>query len=99
MQLEQLLELWDKLAERERMLFLTYGQRLHAGQRRFGPLTPNKRKWGFEAIEEALDAAVYLGALLQDHVEEAYNSAVKAAEEEQGAEDKPRHEDGTLVSW
>ena len=87
--MNQLLDLWEKLAERERLCFLTYGMRLHAGQRKFGPLTKAKKDWSYEAIEEALDASVYLTALLNDRAEKAFDSMVSDAEAEVVAAIKP----------
>lgn len=64
MSTETLLELWEGLGATERKVFLTYGWRLRAGQRKYGLLEDNKKEWDMEAIEEALDASVYLGTLL-----------------------------------
>ncbi len=82
MQLDQLLTVWEKLAARERLCLLTYGMRLAVGQRRFGPMTLDKKDWPYEAIEEALDASVYLTALLNDRVDKAYANMVSDAEAE-----------------
>lgn len=82
MQIEQLLNVWEKLAVRERKCLLTFGMRILAGQRKFGPMTVDKKDWPYEAIEEALDASVYLTALLNDRVEKAYNNMVNDAETE-----------------
>ncbi len=82
MQLEQLLNIWEALASRERLCLLTYGMRIMAGQKKFGPMTLAKKDWAYEAIEEALDASVYLTALLNDRVEKAYDSMVADAEAE-----------------
>jgi hypothetical protein len=82
MPLEKLLEMWESLAERERKVLLTFGFRLLAGQRKYGPLTKGKKVWNYEAIEEALDASVYLTAMLQDQVDRAFDGAVSAAEKE-----------------
>lgn len=82
MQLEQLLNVWEKLAVRERLCLLTYGMRLAAGQKRFGPMTLAKKDWPYEALEEALDASVYLTAALNDRAEKAFNNMVTDAENE-----------------
>lgn len=82
MQLEQLLDTWEKLAVRERLCLLTYGMRLLAGQRKYGPMTLAKKDWPYEAIEEALDASVYLTALLNDRAEKALANMVSDAEAE-----------------
>ncbi len=79
-ELDMILSLWEKLGERERKVLLTFANRMLAGQRRYGHLYVGKKHWGYEAIEEALDAAVYLSALLQDKVDFALNSAVLDAE-------------------
>lgn len=82
MQLDQLLTVWERLAERERKCLLTFGMRILAGQRKFGPMTLGKKDWPYEAIEEALDASVYLTALLNDRAEKAFDSMVSDAEAE-----------------
>lgn len=74
MKVEQLLEIWESLAETERMVLLTYAKRLQKGQRLFGPMYVDKKDWAYEAIEEALDASIYLTALLSDRVTKAYNN-------------------------
>jgi hypothetical protein len=45
-------------------------------------MTLDKKDWAYEAIEEALDASVYLTALMNDRVEKAYNNMVADAEAE-----------------
>ncbi len=82
MQLDQLLNVWEKLAERERKCLIVYGMRVLAGQKKFGPMTVDKRDWPYEALEEALDASVYLTAALNDRVEKAYANMVSDAEKE-----------------
>ncbi len=82
MQLDQLLTVWEKLAARERLCLLTLGARLAAGQRKFGPLSAGKKDWKYEAVEEALDASIYLTALLNDSVEKAFDNMVSDAEAE-----------------
>ncbi len=82
MQLEQLLNVWDKLEARERLCVLTFAMRIHSGQRKFGPMTRDKKDWQYEAIEEALDASVYLTALLNDRAEKAFDNMVSDAEAE-----------------
>lgn len=80
--LDQLLTAWEKLGPRERKALLAIGMRLWAGQRKFGKLTIDKKDWAYEAVEEALDAAVYLAALLNDKTDKAIASMVSDAENE-----------------
>lgn len=82
MQLDKLLETWEFLGPRERLVLLTYAMRLANGQRKYGQLTTKKKDWTYEAIEEALDASVYLTALLQDRVDTAFNASLAEAEAE-----------------
>lgn len=82
MSLDQLLDFWEKLGERERKVTLTFMARLYAGQRKYGKLESAKKDWAYEAIEEALDASVYLAAMLNDKSEKAYDSMVADAEKE-----------------
>lgn len=82
MELEQLLDVWDKLAVRERKVLLTFAMRLWAGQRRHGELSLGKKDWNYEAIEEALDASCYLACLLNDRSEKAFAAMVTDAEKE-----------------
>lgn len=82
MTLEKLLDLWEKLAERERKVLLTFAQRLWNGQRKYGAMSTDKKDWPYEALEEALDASVYLTAALNDRVEKAFNIAVAEEESE-----------------
>lgn len=90
-ELDMLLEVWERLATRERKVALAYLWRLYAGQKKFGPLTIGKKDWSYEAIEEALDSSVYLTAMLVDRADLALMNAVKDAEdsvavrEEEGA--------------
>jgi hypothetical protein len=81
-QLDTLLNVWEKLAPMERTTALAYLHRLYAGQRRFGPLKTDKKEWTYEAKEEALDAAVYLSALLAEHSMKAMERMVEEAENE-----------------
>lgn len=80
--LEHLLNTWEKLGERERKVFHTIGMRLLAGQRRHGLLTVGKKDWSYEAIEEAMDASVYLACALNDHTDKAFDAMVTDAEDE-----------------
>ncbi len=81
---ESLLDAWIRLAERERKVLCTLAWRLAAGQRKFGPLTVAKKDWTFEALEEVLDACVYMGAALSDKADIAFERAVSDAEAEVG---------------
>lgn len=56
--------MWEKLGPLERSVLNTYAWRLYAGQRKYGQLEEDKKVWTWEAAEELLDAAVYLGAAL-----------------------------------
>lgn len=67
---ETLLEVWEKLGNTERKVLLTIMWRLYAGQRKYGLLENNKKEWDMEAIEEAMDASVYLGTLLAQRMDE-----------------------------
>jgi hypothetical protein len=69
--IENLLTVWEKLGPMERSVLNTLAHRLHAGQRKYGPLTENKKEWTWEAAEEGLDQAVYLAASLVAATEEA----------------------------
>lgn len=80
--MDRLLTVWENLAERERTVLLAFAYRLWNGQRLHGPLTLEKKDWGYEAIEEALDQSVYLTCALVDKAEKALTNAVHAAEEE-----------------
>ena len=79
-QLDRLLETWEKLGEGERNILLTFTMRLYAGQRKFGPLRRDKKDWKYEAIEEALDLAVYLSCALEDKAFKAFQSMQADAE-------------------
>lgn len=65
---ELLLEMWEKLGSREREILLTYGWRLVAGQRKYGLIENKVKEWDMEAMEEAMDAAVYLAAKMMQHM-------------------------------
>lgn len=80
--LNKLLDVWEKLGERERKITLTFMNRLWAGQRKYGPLTAFKKDWTYEAIEEALDASVYLSCALQDRCDKAFEVSVAMEEAE-----------------
>jgi hypothetical protein len=80
--LETVLELWEKLGPREKMVLQTFGMRLWAGQRKYGQLSVDKKDWAYEAIVVALDASVYLTAMLSDKVDKAFQAMVPDAEKE-----------------
>lgn len=80
--LETVLDLWEKLGPKEKMVLQTFGMRLYAGQRKYGQMLTDKKDWAYEAIEEALDASVYLTAMLGDKVEKAFLAMVPDAEKE-----------------
>lgn len=82
-ELDTLLEVWEKLQLNERKMVLAYAWRVYAGQRRYGPFTPDdKRDMRYEAIEEALDASVYLTRLLSNKAQQAFDNMVADAEKE-----------------
>jgi hypothetical protein len=81
-QLERLLATWEKLGQGERNILLVFLMRLYAGQRKYGKLDTNKKDWTYEALEEALDMAVYMSCALQAKSEKAFNAAVSDAEKE-----------------
>lgn len=97
MELERLLDVWEKLGERERKILLTFMYRLYNGQRKYGKLTLGKKEWAYEAIEEALDASVYLSALLSDKVDQAFGAAVADAEREVCEAVTVKEESGTTL--
>ena len=80
--IENMLRAWEHLGMRERKVLLAFAWRLLAGQKRHGKLSYDKKDWNYEAIEEALDASVYLTALLNDRSEKAFRTAVQDAEEQ-----------------
>lgn len=84
-QLDRLLTYWTKLGQGERNVLLTFTARLAAGQRKYGPLARDKKNWTYEALEEALDGAVYLSAALEAESARAYYAMVK--DEEQSVTD------------
>ena len=81
-QLDRLLETWEKLGEGERNVLMVFLMRLYAGQRKFGKLTRDKKDWKYEALEEAIDGAVYLACALESQSAKAYDSALADAEAE-----------------
>ena len=81
-QLDRFLGLWEKLQLGERNILLVFMQRLYNGQKKFGPIDRAKRLWTYEALEEALDASVYLAAALEARAYEAYESSVEQEEAE-----------------
>ncbi len=80
--LDTLLNAWENLGVRERKLVLVYMMRLWNGQRKYGKISLQKKQWRYEALEEALDACVYLSAALEDSSELAFEHAVEDAENE-----------------
>lgn len=62
----QLSTVWNQLEEREKRLLMDVAERLLMGQRVYGALSFGKKQWCREALEEAMDGMVYLGAVLQD---------------------------------
>ncbi len=80
--LDTLLNTWEHLGIRERKLVLVYMMRLWNGQRKYGKISLQKKEWRYEALEEALDACVYLSAALEDSSELAFKNAVGDAENE-----------------
>ncbi len=95
---DTLLSVWENLGLRERQLLLTLAQRIYMGQRQHGLITRNKKHWGVEAIEEALDQSVYACAMLIDFVDDAYDRATSDAEKEAGKDKAFYDKDGHLVS-
>lgn len=65
---------WDALigalGPREKRLLFHAGKRLLMGQNAFGELAKGKKRWSKEALEEMLDGIVYVGAALQDLMDE-----------------------------
>lgn len=55
-----------ELGDREMRLLQDVAGRLLMGQKAYGKLTKKKKKWRREALEEAMDGMVYLGAAIQD---------------------------------
>ena len=60
LQLGELLKVWKDLEPRERRAVLLYASRVLQGQKLFGPVFKNKKNWAKEALEEGIDASVYL---------------------------------------
>lgn len=61
---------WHQLAGREKRVLMDVAERLLMGQKAYGELSYGKKSWCREALEEAMDGMVYLGAALQDLSEE-----------------------------
>lgn len=55
-----------RLEDREKKVLLDVAGRLLVGQETYGALEHGKKLWCQEALEEAMDGMVYLGAALQD---------------------------------
>lgn len=66
---ETLLNMWEGLGNGERKILLSIGWRLRAGQRKYGLIEEAQKEWDLEAIEEAMDASVYLGALMAQRMD------------------------------
>ncbi|MDD5374458.1 hypothetical protein [Acidithiobacillus sp.] len=66
----ELVQYWEDLGDRERRVLREVAGRLYMGQKAYGELSPGKKKWCREALEEAMDGMVYLGAALQDLADE-----------------------------
>lgn len=82
MYLDSLLSNWEKLGQREKKILATVAARLYAGQRRHGVLTEDKKDWTYEALEEHMDAVVYLACALNDKTDKAFKAMVTDAETE-----------------
>jgi len=80
--LESLLSCWECLGDSEKRILATLAKRLYSGQMMYGKIATGKKEWTVEASEEALDAAVYLAALLSDSIDRADARAQKVMEEE-----------------
>ncbi len=80
--LENMLTVWEKLGPREKQVLLTFAWRMAAGQRKYGPMSFAKKDWPYEALEEVLDACVYMSAALCDKTDKAFDKAVADAEAE-----------------
>lgn len=64
--LDSVLTDWEVLGEREKRAVAIFVSRLRKGQEDYGKLTPGKKDWGKELMEELVDAAVYGIAELMD---------------------------------
>lgn len=71
----ELVQDWEAMGDRERRLIREVANRLYLGQKAYGELTNGKKRWCREALEEAMDGMVYLGAALQDLADEEQNNA------------------------
>lgn len=60
--LAELEEVWKELGPKGKVMLLEIARRLSRGHKQYGDFVP--RKWTREALEEALDLAVYLSAEL-----------------------------------
>ena len=65
--IEHILTAWENFGPIEKELVHEFVCRLWAGQDAYGKIKINKKNWTREAIEEAIDQAVYLLALLKEH--------------------------------
>ncbi len=90
--LNTLLDTWENLALRERKLVIAFMLRLYAGQRKYGPITLDKKDWDYEAMEELLDTCVYMTAKLEG----LSSSSEKAIKAMQLAEMMELIEDGDI---
>ena len=99
MKIDQFLTTWEKLGPGEQTLVLVYMSRLYAGQKKYGLIDTDKKDWTYEALEEALDAAVYMSAALQQKYQKALDGLVEAKEREViGLSENPENPD-TEREW
>ncbi len=68
--LSDLANTWVKLKARERKVLVKVAERLLMGQKAYGELVKDKKKWRAEAAEEHLDATVYMACELIDALED-----------------------------
>ncbi len=66
----ELVQDWEAMGDRERRVLREVANRLYLGQQTYGELSKGKKKWCREALEEAMDGMVYLGAAIQDLADE-----------------------------
>jgi hypothetical protein len=66
---QRLMAVAELLGDRELKCLTRIARRLLAGQVAYGELSPGKKNWKREAMEEAMDMSVYLAALLEDEDE------------------------------
>lgn len=68
--IDDVLELWEQLGERERSMSVLFLKRVLAGQHKYGKLSPHKVDWTWMSLEETLDNAFYLMAKVMDHADD-----------------------------